>query len=642
MTDRDHLDSLLTTAFALKSNPGAYALLLGAGVSAPSGIPTAWGVLTELVERLTLVDPVAPSVTGDAAHEWYRERFAREATYESVLEQIAPTPHERQRVLRDFFERSPEDIEARRKLPTLAHRSIARLARSGAVKVIMTLNFDRLIEQALRDEGIEPTIISSATDVAGMAPLHTLECCVIHLHGDYLNPTSMLNTADELHGYDPMVAALLRRVLEDYGLIIAGWSSTYDPALRHAIAEHYPSRYTLTWIEPGSISERATDLRVLKRGSLIPMDADTSFGQLADAMDALAAREARHPLTVTVAVETAKRELAGRSVAISVHDVLRVSLADLDARPELHLEDWHDASRFNELLGRVEEASRLPAALIATLSYWGDPDTDRWWRSELDRFATPAARAGVLKLLKLRTIPGSILFYAAGVAAVAAQRFDLLNELFTSRPFNALRGEYGLLAYALDPAETYDDVAKRERRHFLLLAPILAESLLLGEAAVEDAWQLFEVLRLAVLTSKNPRVASERESFQQLSDELKATKASGGGDIMVWDRRQRVLGDVARYVPVNAPHVRVTDFRGTEGYQSPTARHLLDTLASDSNHPLVSSGLISSIEEFAYALHVTSTALGMVASQWRRASSGRTNVGVLTHLWCDTGESAAR
>jgi len=111
---------------------------------------------------------------------------------------------------------------------------------------------------------------------------------------------------------------------------------------------------------------------------------------------------------------------------------------------------------------------------------------------------------------------------------------------------------------------------------------------------------------------------------------------------MVWDRRQRVLGDVARNVPVNTPHMRVTDFRGTERYQSSTARHLLDTLASDSNHPLVSSGLITSMEEFAYALHVTSTALGMVASQWRRASNGRTNSGALTDLWCDTGESAAQ
>ncbi len=40
-------DTLLSLAFSLRANPGAYAVLLGAGVSAPSGILTAWGVVTD-------------------------------------------------------------------------------------------------------------------------------------------------------------------------------------------------------------------------------------------------------------------------------------------------------------------------------------------------------------------------------------------------------------------------------------------------------------------------------------------------------------------------------------------------------------------------------------------------------------------
>lgn len=126
------------------------------------------------------------------------------------------------------------------------------------MRVILTLNFDRLVEQAVRAEGIEPTVVASPADVEGLAPLHALECCIVHLHGDYLNPTSMLNTATELERYTPATARLLRRILEDYGLIIAGWSSVYDPALRAAIAEHYPSRLSLAWIEPGPPSEQAT------------------------------------------------------------------------------------------------------------------------------------------------------------------------------------------------------------------------------------------------------------------------------------------------------------------------------------------------------------------------------------------------
>jgi hypothetical protein len=45
-------DALLALAFSLRANPGAYAVLLGAGVSAPSGIPTAWGVLVSLTSQV--------------------------------------------------------------------------------------------------------------------------------------------------------------------------------------------------------------------------------------------------------------------------------------------------------------------------------------------------------------------------------------------------------------------------------------------------------------------------------------------------------------------------------------------------------------------------------------------------------------
>ena len=63
------------------------------------------------------------------------------------------------------------------------------------MRVILTLNFDRLVEQAVRAEGIEPTVVASPADVEGIAPLHTLECCIVHLHGDYLNPTSTTNSS---------------------------------------------------------------------------------------------------------------------------------------------------------------------------------------------------------------------------------------------------------------------------------------------------------------------------------------------------------------------------------------------------------------------------------------------------------------
>ena len=44
--------------------------------------------------------------------------------------------------------------------PTKAHKSIAKLAKDGYIRVILTTNFDRLLEMAFESEDINPQIIS--------------------------------------------------------------------------------------------------------------------------------------------------------------------------------------------------------------------------------------------------------------------------------------------------------------------------------------------------------------------------------------------------------------------------------------------------------------------------------------------------
>lgn len=510
-TSRD--DALLSTAFSLYSNPGAYALLIGAGVSASSGIPTAWYLLMDLVRRIASLEGADP----EKPEDWYAERFGAEPTYESVLEKLAPSQHERQKLLQGFFTRSDEDVAAERKLPTPAHRAIAKLVRAGAVRVIVTLNFDHLIEQAIREEGIEPTVIASPGDIAGMVPLHTMDACVVHLHGDYLHPTSMRNTVEELVGYDELSQGLLERILQDYGLIVAGWSARYDPALRESIAANYSPRFTMTWIERSASSDEATQLRTLKKGVAVTADADTAFGHLADAVAALTARQSRHPLTIPVAVETAKRELAGRPVAIGLHDRLRHELDRLHDRPEFYVYNQRDADPYEELVERVEEATLLPAALLATLAYWGRSDTDRWWLTEVPRFATGVDGSGAVKLLNLRIVSGSMLFYAAGISAVAAQRYDLLGQLFATRRPNRYNGTFETLAATLDSLASYENLEDSAIRLHRKLAPLLKETLQIGREPLEDAWQTFEILRMSW-------AATRHESFDRLKADFVGAK----------------------------------------------------------------------------------------------------------------------
>ena len=58
-----------------------------------------------------------------------------------------------------ILNRSDQEREEGEKEPTLAHRAIAELAAQGFIKVIITTNFDRLVETALREEGVEPTVL---------------------------------------------------------------------------------------------------------------------------------------------------------------------------------------------------------------------------------------------------------------------------------------------------------------------------------------------------------------------------------------------------------------------------------------------------------------------------------------------------
>ena len=639
------LDQLLPLAFGLRANPGAYALLLGAGVSAPSGIPTAWGVLEDLTRRVAVLkgdDPEDPI-------RWFEDAFGEAPSYSSVLERLARTKLERQRILRGYFE--PDDGDAQRPHPgpTTAHRAIARLVRSGAVRVVMTLNFDRLVEQALRAEGVEPTVIATPGDIVGMAPLHTIDCCVIHLHGDYLSPVSMLNTATELRTYRRPMAGLLRRVLEDYGLVIAGWSANYDPALREAITTWYPGRLTMTWIEPYSQSDGATRLLTLKRALVIPADADTALGTLADAVESMRLREARHPLTVPVAVETAKRELAGRWVAIGLHDTIGTEFTRLHALGDFHLPDHQSSARYggwDEIKSRVREASSVVCALTATLAYWGDDRTDSWWLDELPRFSAQIRGSGETHLLRARLVAGASLFWSAGVAAVAARRYGLLRQLINLRAPALNGGGDAPIAVSLS------EYAAGVHRH---VVPLLTAALVAGPERLDDAWQRFEILRLAALAMAVPDfgdlAADEQVAAGKLAEaNLIYETAVGEGTTdsgpaqtarrQAWEAHSRALGKIANGIPAGRPHILVVDRRANEHYPSPVAESLLRDLdAEASSHALITSGFAIDPADLSSALRAVNLRLGAIGHDLAWSSvSGRSGI-IPSEVWIDTGET---
>lgn len=211
---------------------------------------------------------------------WYKEKYGKEPDYSELLDLVSSKPDERRSIIHSYIEPNEEEIDEGKKSPTKAHHAIARLVKDGVIRVIITTNFDRLIENALREIGVEPTVIKSDDDLSGADALIHSKCYIVKIHGDYLD-TRIRNINDELTEYSAAMDAMLDRVLDEHGLIVCGWSGEWDHALRSAISRAPNRRYPLYWAVRGTLHPFAEDIVRLKQGKVVPIaDAESFFEKL--------------------------------------------------------------------------------------------------------------------------------------------------------------------------------------------------------------------------------------------------------------------------------------------------------------------------------------------------------------------------
>ena len=229
-------------------------------------------------------------------------------------------------------------------------------------------------------------------------------------------------------------------------------------------------------------------------GVIGPVDADMFFGRLADACEALAAANAPDRRSVATAVAVAKRELAGGTVAIGVHDTIR---AEVDRIRNLDLLSPQPAADAGQVVV-VDQATaecELLVALVATAAYWGRPDTDRWWTGDIIRLARRAVLSGTTRILDRPRLPALFLCWAAGIAAVAAHRDDLLATLFALDDVpEPGRNEQvpAVFAASTDLLHVNDPLARLYR----LLRPVFVNHLGIGVDGFVEAWERWQYLLL--------------------------------------------------------------------------------------------------------------------------------------------------
>ncbi|WP_369186200.1 SIR2 family protein [Streptomyces sp. R08] len=458
------LQPQVALATSLHASPGVYALLLGSGVSTGAGIETGWGIVTDLVRRAAAAQDPSVLEAGETAaadpEAWWAEHGDGELGYSTLLAAVAPNAAARQAVLAQYFEVDEAAREAGEKVPSAAHRAAAQLVLRGTVRVILTTNFDRLTERALEDVGISPQVIHRPDQFDGATPLTHSRATVIKLHGDYLDLESR-NTVDELDAYPSEQARFLDRVLDEYGLVVCGWSADWDHALVRAIEGTRSRRYPLFWSHLGSLGESARRLTARHTATLIPgMTADEFFPDLIRRLEALD-RLADAPVTREMAVVRLKRALP---------DALRrIELFDLVDQTTSQLLDRATAENY-PLNGDVfPDSVRAYRAdcdtllhLLATGVFHDDGRHDDLWVRTVQRLTrTRESVPGQYRqgLEALRHYPALLAVWTMGVAAILARREYFLARLFMEpgfrSPFNSRQQKKP--TYYLNPADVLGD-----------------------------------------------------------------------------------------------------------------------------------------------------------------------------------------
>lgn len=506
-------DPRLTLAISLESNPGVYALLLGSGISQAAGIPTGWGIILDLVHRLAAFKGPEHQQRCKANPEaWYDKEFGGSLDYSKLLEDLASTQSERQNLIRGYFEPTDEERREGKKVPTKAHHAISKLVAGGFVRLIITTNFDRLLEDALKES--HPHVISRPEGLHGAVPLvHSKKCTIVKIHGDYAD-TRIRNTNDELADYEPEVEKFLDRVFDEFGLLVCGWSATWDLALRTRLLNCQNHRYATYWAHRGTLDGSASQLVEQRRAKTIQISsADDFFMDLAERVTSIYDRLQDDVVTAAVAVRMLQRYLESDSMKIRLHRLIQseterafASISDerFDTSERVNASDDEQLKR----LDIYEAETEVLRSLISEGVRWGTPVQSPLWIDAIKRVNKTAfmARLGHVSLFEMRRYPTLWLVYSVGVTALAFKRYDFLAELFSmknpitdlkSQGANLLPGTIVILACQLqwgsDRTHGEDRNHYVSRRLFARLRDRL-RGLIPDDDDYEDAFHGFEFL----------------------------------------------------------------------------------------------------------------------------------------------------
>lgn len=415
------IDIVSTIAFEMQSAKGIFALLLGSGVSYTAKIPTGWAITLDLVRQ---VAAATGEDCGINPEEWYRKKFKSSPDYSELLDRLGSTQSLRQGIIRKYIEPTAKERELGEKQPTPAHRAIANLMAKGYIRVVLTTNFDKLLEQALSDLGVHPSVISSPDHISGAQPLVHSGPLILKLHGDYLD-TRIRNTSGELERYELQTDQLLDRIFDEFGLIACGWSAEWDTALKAAIDRAPSRRYPMYFTSLGEPNIAARSLVKRRAGNIVKISgADNFFEELSQKIYAIQTLQKPEPRSVALAVAMLKEFITEDRHQIKLHDFINFEAEKI-------LEKFESSSFAKSLSAPAEVVAHIEAydadleiltAMAYTAGKWCKVGQARQWANIVKVLAERCQPVSSDQLVNLLRYPGSVLMYAFCLGAIAGRR----------------------------------------------------------------------------------------------------------------------------------------------------------------------------------------------------------------------------
>jgi hypothetical protein len=450
-------DAVVPVAYAMHASPRRYALLIGAGISVAAGLPTAGDVSRNMILAVAegRGERVERGENNEVCLAWFEETFGEPATFQRLMKELGISEGNRKDGLKRFVYKIGENGDPVPGIPTEAHRAVARLAKSGTISLVITTNFDTLMEGALKAESAPYEVITEESEIRQMS-IFPDRCRVLKVNGDFERGTLRI-TPEDLKHYSPAIEDYLRRIFGEYGLVVCGWSGEFDTRLIQILCDAEISRrYPVFWCRRNGGPAPREVCEALMPNGLDIDDADDFFTALETVVERFSRFEPRTTLTAAAAVRKVKDALRQAKPELVLPDLINEEtdrvLAFLADESRYQADIIDGKGFFTALLRELEDTAVPLAAMVATVAQYDDEIfadliTDTIERlinvppvtpvfSEIQNRGQVTMNDCLERLLRLRYSPALLVIYASGIAAVRTEHFNTL-EAIVRRPMKS-------------------------------------------------------------------------------------------------------------------------------------------------------------------------------------------------------------